>query len=242
MIFALFIILVFAGIMMYVQFGTLPNVATPKAQVLAENMAIFHQAAMLEVDKNAATLTCAGGTTTNCAVPLNNQIWAVNRPRPLSQFDRNWPEYRSMVRITNSSGWQSFLLRGINGLNATVINGTENYVLTVFRGYGGGNATLAAGSEKGKTDESNLTLGMSTAITERSGLGILNCDTTALTCKFIRYAGETNPNGSNGTEQPLSFNPSLFTDSLNQPYFSSSATTVSQILNGKFAMMTRVGN
>jgi hypothetical protein len=228
MIFALFIIFVFTGLLAFTQFGGQINVATPKAQLLAENMAVWHQAAMLEIQENGASIAPTSCVfSSGCSIDLNNQLWSGTVATGL--LAQYWPGYRPSVPISVTSGWQSYYLRNIDGINPVTANGGRSYVLTVFRGYGAHNNSLVAGSEKGTLDAENFTQGLSKTITERAGMGTLRC--AGNECVFTRQANSQ----SWGTttlvqDQPLRFRSEVFTNSgLPVP-----------VVNGQSAMMTEV--
>ena len=243
MIFALFIALVVTGLIIFSQFGSQPNVATPKAQVYAANMAVWHQAAMLEMNDSSfiSPGTCSPGTS--CPWPLNISLLDKTTNKPINLLSSNWPEYTPMVAESPTSGWQSFLLQNINGLTGNI--GSDNYMLTVFRGFGGG-SVAGVETSLGNQDASNFSNGLANTVTERSGLGILNCDTSGVAnpkCTFSRYSSATDP-GTGNTDKPLVFDSSLLAaasvkDLNNNPYFPSGSPA--RDLNGKMAIMTRVG-
>jgi len=242
MIFALFIIFVFAGIIGFAMFGSQPNTAVPTAQVYAANMSTWHQAAMLQVnaDVNSPTAPLPPcPATTVCYSQINDEIW--NRGAvPPSEFVNhalynNWREYQPVVPISPTFGWQSFLIRNISataqGSGPGNLIGTEAYVLTIFRGFNASTVALPIGSGKGGDSNDNVSLGLANTITERAGLGLLSCSGAGLTgkCQFTRFA----PADTAGTDVGLQFPTSTF----NAPYFASEPVN---ILNGRPAMMTRV--
>lgn len=262
MIFALLIILVFAGILAYAQFGVPFNTATAKAQVLAENMAVWHQAAMLQVEWDAnhtppvppPVITCPANT--GCTYPLNNILLGV----PLNnQLTINWPEYVSMVPEGSQSGWQSFFFGNVNGQTGDSGTGascasipnetcTESYVLTVFRGYGGGNVCVSTpvnpcppGTEQGATDPSNFAQGLADTVTERVGLGTLTCGLPGHVtyCQFNRITSANNPLAAMTSDKPLTFDAALLNAGA-AAYFTTGAAQTNFGVNGRTAIMTRV--
>jgi len=251
MIFAFLIIVVFAGIMAFGMFGSQPNPAVPKAQIYAQNMAVFHQAAMLQVNADLPVPpwpSCSGSPSCD-AYPLNNRLLiTTSSPYIIDtthQLYKNWPEYLPMVPETVSTGWQSFLIRQINGITGAAPppadpTATESYVLTIFRGFGGGclaNKNMA--QSFGNNGADSFGLGLAKTMTERAGLGILNCSANGANglCTFNRYAADTN-----GNEKPLKFSTKPLgnvKDNSNVHYFSSPGQAAT-VINGCVAMMTRV--
>ncbi len=237
MIFALFIIFVFAGILSFAMFGSQPNVATPAGQVYAANMTVFHQAAMLQwsadFTANPATsyTNCLPNST--CTYFMNQQIYP---GAPAGQLAANWPEYNSLVPEGSSSGWQSFLVRNIDGISLN--NGSRDYILTIFRGFGAATSTTTTGSGAGGISADNVSLGLANTVTERSGLGLLNCTGGAAgSCQFTRFAAD-----STGADKPLQFNVGIFIGAAPNYAFSAAdlAANSTTGLNGKVAMMTQV--
>jgi len=254
MIFALFIIMVFAGIMAFGMFGSVPNSAVPKAQIYAQNMAVFHQAAMLQVNVDAALATppwpsCSGSSSCD-AYPLNNRLLVTTSSSYHidinGQLYKNWPEYSFVVPETASTGWQSFLIREINGKTGAAPppadpTATESYVLTIFRGFGSDSclANTSQAQSLGNNGADSFSLGLAKTVTERAGLGMLNCSGNGANglCTFNRYAAD-----ANGNEKPLKFPTQPLgnvRDGSNTKYFSTPGKTAT-IINGCAAMMTRV--
>jgi len=252
MIFALLIIMVFAGIMAFGMFGSQPNPAVPKAQVYAQNMAVFHQAAMLQVnaDLPAPPWPSCSGSSSCDAYPLNNRLLiTTSSPYHIDisrQLYKNWPEYSFVVPETASTGWQSFLIREINGITGATPppadpTATESYVLTIFRGFGSGSciANISMAQGLGGNGADSFSLGLAKTVTERAGLGLLNCTGSGATglCTFNRYAAD-----ANGNEKPLKFSTQPLMnvkDGSNTKYFSPPGQTAT-LINGCVAMMTRV--
>lgn len=195
MIFALFIIMMFLGMLAFVQFGMQTNVESPRAQLYAQNMSVWHQAAMLELQQSPPPMApCISPSPTLCpAVPVNS-FWTgggTQAPRAGRAMALAWPEYKSMVISSNTSGWQSFFLRNIQ-LDGTSAQGTS-YMLTIFRGFGGRNEDTGhrAGTDKGSVDETNMVKNLARNVTERVGIGALTCTDTQ--CSFERYSSEIVP-------------------------------------------------
>lgn len=242
MIFALFIILVFAGIMAFVQFSAPPSGELGRANMLAQNMMIWHQAAMLQARDPVAAQrppNCLNSPPARCAAQvMTPYMWASGAPIAGRFLDTNWNGYLSIVPIGNQTGWQSYLLRNINGqTGSATANNNEAYMLTVFRGFGGGGQRNATVDQKGTVDENNLIDRMSESITERSGIGRLSC--TALQCRFNRVVVQ------NGTgDNNILFNTDAFLNMTGIGVYFTGGTPadVGRTLNGLPAIITRVEN
>ncbi len=258
MIFALFIIVIFVGIMTFAQFGQQESNESPRAQVYAQNMVLWHQAAQLEARRlPPAVPNCPGVPPALCpAVFLNATMWnsaGAGQSIPGSRLRQNWLEYRPMVVMSNTSGWQSFYIRNVNGYTGAASgvgsNNNEAYVLTIFRGFGGGNATTASGigMEKGSTDENNFIKTLARTVTERSGIGRLKCDTVLNVCEFLRLSVEVAPSAAQRMDDSIKFSTTVF------PLMTGVPSTVvfppdgiafraAQTLNGRPAILTRIEN
>lgn len=246
MIFALFIILLFAGMVAFMQFGPAETNAQPRAKLYAENMLVWHQAAILEAQEemSAGTILSCAAPVLCMAVDLNPKIWNNATRVTINKFNELWPEYQPMIPISTvpgpASGWQSYLIRNINsqdGTTGTTADHNEAYVITVFRGFGNRTAPINnVGSEKGSIDESNFVRNLATSVTDRTGIGTLACNSTTPppngSCQFFRTASQTVPDSPAATQSdegrrfPLNV-------------FSVFART---IFDGRPAIMTRVND
>ena len=249
MIFALFLLVLFTGMIAFMQFGPGQNGmgdAKPQAQLFAENMAVWHQAAMLEVRDAAAGTAAPINCDVNsnyCAVAINDRLINMNSGAlvPTGALAENWAEYRSIVPMGLPSGWQSFLIRNANatapGVPVSDPPGNENYVLTVFRGYGGGTDANAVGKDRGNNSDASMSAGLASTVEERAGLGTLICNPSPnALCVFQRTASQ---------DTALRFHVQIFlNDSTTRPYFNNTAdpNAVLTALKGRPAMMTRVQN
>jgi hypothetical protein len=239
MIFVLLILFIFGGLLVYANYGGMrPNAALP-AQLLADNMATWHQAAMLQVE-NATPGTFPNCTSAvdMCAKDLNDFIWDRPSQTPIGPLAAQWPGYRSMVRAGLYTGWQSFYLWNINAHTPGVVGG-EYYVLTIFRGFGGDADDSTVDPQSDETKAQAFVRELSQSITERVGLGMITCDGTPVVCTFSRLASQVNPGDTSMTSDvPLRFQADLFYDGATAPFVLAGRAT--EMLDGKPAMMTRV--
>lgn len=247
MIFALFLIFAFMGVLAFIQFSAPPSGELSRANMLAQNMMIWHQAAMLQARATnvAERPTNCPNVPTPCAAQVMTQhMWLNNQPFPNRFLATNWPGYLSIVPIGNQTGWQSYLLRSINGqTGSTNTNNNEAYMVTVFRGFGGGNRRNTAVDQKGTVDENNFIDRMSESITERSGIGRLSC--TILQCRFNRVVIQNNPTtGLPQEDRPILFDTAAFLNTPNLALYFTGGTPadVGRTLNGLPAIITRVEN
>jgi len=277
MIFIVLLVIVFGMVVSTMQFGSMPDggsvtAATPRAQVYAVNMETWHQAAMLAAQSAAFTpVNCVPANPLPCADALNPVFWNSTTGVAINEqaLAQNWPEYVPVVAEgdptkINSGGWQSFLIKNIDGTCADPANvncpangaGTENYVLTVFRGYGyGGNYTNSnISSNTGSMNNAQIATALAKTVQDRMGVGNLQCTPTANGvpgfCSFTRAAAYTPPGGGAKSDLPLQFPLSVFTSGATPLQGSALPAAGTQPLNQVFdppnnsglpAIMTRVG-
>ena len=270
MVFLILLVIVVGMVISTMQFGTGPDgasitTAASRAELYAKNMITWHQGAIMMVSSdnpvwkaNRNTLVIGQCTTPNvaCAVDLNatNIIWPdVGHTGPIGNIQ---PEYQPVVNegnttLTNSGGWQSFYIQGINGTNTsidcTIAANTaqcqENYVLTVFRGYGYGGTYTSnnIGNNVGSSNNASLATALSKAIQDRVGVGNLVCSGgNTGNCTFTRAVAYSSQATGATQDLPLQFPIKPFT-SLQGTSLPSSPPTLDQVLNGLPAIMTRVG-
>ncbi|HCM83394.1 MAG TPA: hypothetical protein PKW15_04275 [Alphaproteobacteria bacterium] len=251
MIFAIFILLIFASMVAFVQFGQPENSASPRAQLYAQNMSIWHQAAMLEIKNTAALppaiVNCPGSG--NCpAVFMNSRLWQAGSKKVNGALYNQWREYQPMVPISATAGWQSYYIRQVNGDDGNLITGNNDaYILTVFRGFGGGSRVLSVGSEKGALDESAFIKSLTSAVTDRSGIGMLSCNAVTRICEFKREAFQVNPGATGITKddsRKFSTRTFMLMGGVAATYFPPGGTDVdaANSLHGRPAILTRVEN
>jgi hypothetical protein len=282
MIFIVLLVIVFGMVLSTMQFGSMPDggsvtAATPRAQVYAVNMETWHQAAMLALSLDATAINndpnCNAAGATACDLnkymrdPTTFAFYTNQQPNPnpppagiVSPLIQNWPEYVPVVAEgdptkINSGGWQSFLIKNINGVCANPpcpATGTENYVLTVFRGYGyGGNYTNSnISSNTGNMSNAQIATALAKTVQDRMGVGNLQCSANTGICNFTRAAAYTPPgvNAVSTSDLPLQFPLSVFTSGGTPLQGSALPAAGTQPLDQVFgangglpAIMTRVG-
>lgn len=209
MVFILLLVFVFGMVLAGSHFGSAPDGgivtnANSRAMAYAQNMATWHQAALLaaklDVVKNDSKCPSTN-TSTRCAIILNDVFWDYVNRKPkndplvgvLKQF---WPDYQPMVSMAspeylNWGGWQSYLVRNTN-LTGNVAGRDQAFVMTVFRGFGGlckndGSGggglptqnnlckTETLSSERGGVDNFQLATALAKVVDDRLGVGTLKC-------------------------------------------------------------------
>ncbi len=268
MFLAVIALMLLAGFVAFWQYTTpLGNGSlTAPAETYAQNMLIWHQAAMLQVAQHNAKYRCdpAGPmpSMTPCVIDINDQIYGGGGPltsysgtptplqsgdTPLPALATNWPSYQPLFKQDRNNGWHSFLIRNYDLVSGTTPT-TQSWIITYYLAPSATATVKAVSGSAGALSPDKLVDGLVKTTDERSGVGLLQCVNTTVPCpqvQFVPRASQlTDPNNPNSMRSDNAIN--LPADSaLNAvPYWWPGPRVIDYApdLTGAAAILTRVQN
>ncbi len=164
------------------------NGANIQSEAYANNMVIWHQAAMLQVANDATVpnnLPCTQNSSTYCTQPINDRIYDATKPSPAKgAMATYWPDYQSLLPQTAGSlrGWQSWITKASDS--------NDFYLITFLppqKPLQAGNFTAVGSISQ---VDINLPADVRAILQDQTGVGRLKCaDVTGSTCNkyYIDY-------------------------------------------------------